>query len=76
MSLLNESKFFFFFFEREFQLMASTPDDSSFIIRPRHQSVFGQGLNPRSLIQLLETLPVELTGTQQMSQSYSRTLIL
>ena len=23
--------------------MTSTPDDSSFIIRPRHQSVFGVG---------------------------------
>ena len=56
--------------------MSSAPDDSSFIIRSRHQSVFGQGLNPRSLIQLLETLPIVLTGTHQMSQSYSRTLIL
>ena len=35
--------FFFFFFLREFQSMASTPDDSSFITRPRHQSVFGVG---------------------------------
>ena len=35
-----------------------------FIIRPRHQSVFGvSGLNPKSLIQLSETLPIELTGT-------------
>ena len=28
---------------REFQPTASIPDDNSFIIRPRHQSVFGIG---------------------------------
>ena len=32
---------FFFFFLWEFQPIASTPDDSSFITKPRHQSVFG-----------------------------------
>ena len=31
------------FFKREFQPMASAPDDSLFIIRPRHQLVFGIG---------------------------------
>ena len=36
-----------------------------FIIRPKHQSVFGVGgrLNPKSIIQSLETLLVELTET-------------
>ena len=28
-------------FLREFQPMASAPDDSSFITRPKYQSVFG-----------------------------------
>ena len=78
MLLLNESKFFFWF-EREresFNLCHPLLMIFPFIIRPRHQSVLGQGLNPRSLIQQLETLPIELTGTHQMSKSYSRTLIL
>ena len=45
--------------------MASVPDNNSFIITLRHQSVFWyrQGLNPKFLIQPLETLLVELTGT-------------
>ena len=36
-----------------------------FIIRPKHQSVFGVGgrLNPKSIIQSSETLLVELTET-------------
>ena len=36
-----------------------------FIIGPRHQSLFGVGerLNPKSIIQSLETLLVELTET-------------
>ena len=32
----------FFFLLKEFQPMMSTPDDN-FIIRPKHQSVFGVG---------------------------------
>ena len=32
-----------FFFWREFQPMAFVPDDSFFIIKPRHQSVFSIG---------------------------------
>ena len=38
-------RFFFFFFEKEFQLMAFTLDNSSFIIRLRYQLVFGVGKN-------------------------------
>ena len=38
-----------FFFNRKFQFMASTPDNNSFIIKPKHQSVFG--------------ITIELTGT-------------
>ena len=57
-------KCFFFFFERKFQLMASILDDGLY-----HQTKITIGfwcrwrLNPRFLIQLSETLPVELTGT-------------
>ena len=40
---LDCDQIFFFFFLREFQPMASTPDDSSFITKLRHQSVFGVG---------------------------------
>ena len=46
----------FFFFEREFQ----TKTPINFWCRQR--------LNPRSLIQPSETLPVELTGTHQRSE--------
>ena len=44
--------------------MASAPDDALY-----HQTKipigfwYRRGLNPKSLIQLLETLPVKLTGT-------------
>ena len=54
----------FFFFEREFQPMASTPDNS-YLLSEQDTNQFWcrQGLNPTSLIQLSETLPVELTRT-------------
>ena len=54
----------YLFFRKEFQLMASAPNDSSY-----HQSKTPinfwckQGLNFRFLIQLSETLPIELTKT-------------
>ena len=41
--LFDDRRFYLFIFFIEFQLMASALDDSSFIIRPRHQSVFGVG---------------------------------
>ena len=34
---------FFFFFFRKFQPMTFALNDNSFIIRPKHQSVFGIG---------------------------------
>ena len=34
---------FFFFFFRKFQPMTFALNDNSFIIRPKHQSVFGVG---------------------------------
>ena len=39
----QKMSYLFFFFLREFQPMASAPDDSSFITKPGHQSVFGVG---------------------------------
>ena len=44
--------------------MASTPDNSSLLSdQDTNQFWCRRGLNPRSLIQPSETLPVELTGT-------------
>ena len=43
--LLLLSIYYYFFFLREFQPMASDPNDSSFITRPRHQLVFGVGMD-------------------------------
>ena len=58
----------FFFFKREFQLMASAPDNSSLLSdQDTNQFWCRRGLNPRSLIQPLKTLPVELTGTHIMA---------
>ena len=55
---------FFFFFLREFQSIASTLDDAFYY---QSKTLIGfwcrRGLNPKSLIQLLEILPVELTRT-------------
>ena len=62
--LMKSLKFFFF---REFQPMASAPDDALY-----HQTKtpigfwYRRGLHPRSLIQLSETLPIELTGTHEI----------
>ena len=66
MKVINKRKQNFFFFFREFQPMGSAPNDTLY-----HQTKTPigfwckQGLNFRSLIQLSETLPVELTGTPQ-----------
>ena len=48
----------------EFQLMTSVPNDSSFIIKLRYQSIFWctRELNPKSFIQLSEILLFKLTG--------------
>ena len=60
---LSIELFFFFFFNREFQPMTSAFDDVFY-----HQTNIPigfwckRGLNLKSLIQPLETLPVELTG--------------
>ena len=56
--------FFFWEREREFQPIASAPDDN--------QSVFGigGGLNSRSLIQPSETLLVELIGTHMFKHMF------
>ena len=48
-----------FFFEREFQPMAFTPDNSFLLSdQDTNQFWYKRRLNPRSLIQLLETLLV------------------
>ena len=53
----------------EFQPMATAPDDTLY-----HQTKipigfwYRRGLNPKSLIQPSETLPVKLTGTHQSLQ--------
>ena len=66
-----------FFFLREFQPMASAPDDAlyhqtktpiGFWYRPR--------LNPRSLIQPSETLPIEQTGTHVIDSNLNPQLKL
>ena len=57
----------FFFFKREFQLMASAPDNSSLLSdQDTNQFWCRRGLNPRSLIQPSEILPVELTRTHRI----------
>ena len=73
--IINSKLYFFFsfFFEKEFQLMAFTSDDNLWrlllMIALYHQTKTPisfwcrQGLNHISLIQPLETLLVELTGT-------------
>ena len=63
---------FFFFFEREFQLMASVPDNS-FLLSDQDTNQFWckQGLNPKFLIQPSETLLVELTGTHNISETWA-----
>ena len=69
---LTDNPFFFFF--REFQPMMSAPDDRvSTVTSVLDDALYHQtktpigfwcrrGLNPRSLIQPLKNLPVELTG--------------
>ena len=56
-----------FFFFREFQPMASALDDSSLL----SNFLYRRGLNPRSLIQQSETLPVELAGTHIIEFDWS-----
>ena len=55
--------FFFFFFKREFQYMTFAPDN---VFYQQTKTPIGfwcrRRLNLKSLIQPLETLPVELTG--------------
>ena len=59
---------FFFFFWREFQPMESVPDENSLSSDQDNNQFFRcrQGLNPRSLIQPSDILPVELTGTHDI----------
>ena len=53
----------FFFFLREFQFMTSAPDNSSLSSSKTPISFWcRRKLNPKSLIQPLEILPMELTG--------------
>ena len=63
-NVVASSNLIFFFFERKFQPMASAPNNSSLLLdQDINQFRFKWRLNPRSLIQLSETLPIELTGT-------------
>ena len=73
----NRSLFFFFvfvfcflfFFQKEFYPMSFASNDCFFYhqIKTPFDFICRRGLNFRSLIQLLETLPVELTGIHSFS---------
>ena len=57
----------FFFFFRKFQPMVSTLDDNSLSSnQDTNQFWCKRELNPRSLIQSSETLPVEITETHDI----------
>ena len=51
-----------------------TPDNTFFIIKPRHKSVFyvGEKLNSKFLIQPSDTLLVELTETHKTMNGLER----
>ena len=72
-NVVASSNLIFFFFEREFQPMASAPNNSSLLLdQDINQFRFKWRLNPRSLIQLSETLLVELTETHNHNKILSR----